>query len=56
MNDTVEQLALLYADKKLTEYLLDKREAPMCGSTDMSEDEVKYLKSAYDFAIKNLGD
>lgn len=54
MDNTVEKLALLYADKKLSEYLLDKREAPTCGSTDMSEDEVKYLKSAYDFAIQHL--
>lgn len=54
MDNVVEKLAFIYAEKKLSEYLLDKREGLACGSTDLSKDELDYLQSAYDFAINNL--
>lgn len=54
MDNIAEKLALIYAEKKLSEYLLDIRESLACGSTDLSKDELEYLKSAYDFAINNL--
>lgn len=53
-SQVAHDLAIAYANSKLSELLLDKREAPLCGNTDLSEDEVQYLKSAYEFARKNL--
>lgn len=47
-------LAISYAESKLSELLLDKRDAPLCGSVSLSAEEVKYLKSAYDYAVNQL--
>lgn len=52
----VHDLAITYAKSKLNEYVLDKREAPLAGNTSMSNNEIQYLKRAYDFAIQNLSD
>ena len=53
-NQTIQELAIAYANSKLTEYELDKREAPLCGNVSMSVEEIQYLKKAYDFAIQHL--
>ena len=53
---TIHDLAVTYASSKLSEYEIDKREAPLCGNTEMSSEEVLYLKAAYDFAVKNLSE
>lgn len=53
-NQTIHELAITYAGSKLTEYEIDKREAPMCGNISMSVEEIQYLKKAYDFAIQHL--
>ena len=50
------ELAISYANSKLSEYLLNKREAPMCGTISLSSDEVQYLEEAYDFAIHHLSE
>lgn len=50
------ELAISYANSKLSEYLLNKREAPLCGNISLSTDEVQYLEKAYDFAIHNLSE
>lgn len=47
-------LALQYAKVKLTKFEIDKREAPMCGNTQMENEEISYLRNAYDFAISKL--
>lgn len=49
-------LAIIYAESKFKEYLIEKRDAPLCIDTNFSKEEVSYLKSAYDFAIKNLSE
>lgn len=54
--NVIHDLAIAYAVSKLNEYEIDKREAPLCGNTSMKSDEITYLKSAYDFAIKNLSE
>lgn len=57
MNEkTIHDLAVAYASSKISEYEIDKREAPLCGNTEMSYEEVLYLKKAYDFAVKNLSE
>lgn len=43
-NNKVHDLAIVYAQAKLQEYQLSKREAVLAGNTDISEDEIKYLK------------
>lgn len=48
------KLALVYAESKFKEYLLEKREAPLCGNVGFSDDEIEYMKSAYDYAISKL--
>lgn len=50
------ELAMAYANSKMSEYLLDKRDAPLCGNISLSADEVQYLEKAYDFAIHNLSE
>lgn len=50
----IHDLAVAYASSKMSEYNIDKREAPMNGNISMSLEEIQYLKSAYDFAIKHL--
>lgn len=52
----IHDLSVAYAGSKMTEYNIDNRESPMIGNVDMSEKEIQYLKSAYDFAIKNLSE
>lgn len=49
-------LAVAYASSKLSEFLLDKREDPLCGSINLSEEEIQYLKTAYEFARKSLSE
>ena len=53
-NNKVHDLAIVYAQAKLQEYQLSIREAVLAGNTDISEDEIKYLKTAYDYAIQKL--
>ena len=47
-------LAVAYAGSKMAEYNVGKREALLLGNNSMSAEEIQYLKSAYDFAIKHL--
>lgn len=49
-------LAVAYASSKMAEYNIDKREQIMYGNISMSLEEIQYLKSAYDFAIKHLSE
>lgn len=49
-------LAITYAKVKLEEFELDNRDAIANGCTNMEKSEIQYLKSAYDFAIKNLSE
>lgn len=55
-NQIAHDLAIAYANSKLSEFLLNKREAPFCADTSLSKDEVQYLESAYEFARKNLSE
>lgn len=55
-NQKLHDLAIAYASSKLSEYELDKREAPLCGNISMSAEEIQYLKSAYKFAIEHLSE
>lgn len=55
-NQIAHDLAVAYAKVKLQEFELDNREAIADGCTNMNIEELKYLKSAYDFAIKNLSE
>lgn len=55
-NQIIHELAIVYADSKLNEYELDKREAPLCGNISMTVEEIQYLKKAYDFAIQHLSE
>ena len=52
----IHDLAVAYAQVKLSEHNIDSRSAVMNGNIDMSEKEIQYLKSAYDFAIKHLSE
>lgn len=53
---TIHDLAIVYANSKIIEFNLNKRSAIACGNVSMSLEEIQYLKSAYDFAIKNLSE
>jgi hypothetical protein len=53
-HDEIHDLAIVYANSKLAEYQIDSRSAVMCGNTEMSVDEIQYLKSAYQFALNHL--
>ena len=53
-HDEIHDLAIVYANSKLTEYQIDSRSAVMCGNTEMSVEEIQYLKSAYQFALNHL--
>lgn len=55
-SQTIHDLAMVYVQSKMTEYELDKRNAPLCGNTAMSKEEIQYLKSAYIFAIEHLSE
>ena len=48
--------AVAYASSKLNEYQIDCRDAILDGNTDMSIEEIQYLKSAYDFAVLHLNE
>lgn len=50
----IHELALLYARTKLNEFQMEKREAIACGNINMTNDEIQYLKSAYEFAVERL--
>lgn len=52
----IHDLAVAYASSKMSEYNIDKREQIMYGNISMSAEEIQYLKSAYDFAIKHLSE
>mgnify|MGYP007029248812 FL=1 len=52
----IHDLAIVYANSKMIEFNLDKRSAIACGNVSVSVEEIQYLKSAYDFAIKNLSE
>lgn len=54
MDNQNQKLALIYANCKLAEYQIEKRNAPLCGNVDMSTDEIDYLQKAYNFATDNL--
>lgn len=53
-HDEIHDLAIVYANSKLAEYQIDSRSAVMCGNTEMSVEEIQYLKSAYQFALNHL--
>lgn len=53
-NQIIHDLAVAYAKTKLEEFQIEQREALAVGNIEMSDNEIKVLKSAYDFAIKNL--
>lgn len=55
-SQVAHDLAIAYAKSKLSEFLLSNREAPLCGNTSLSKDEVQYLQHAYEFARKNLSE
>lgn len=49
-------LAVAYAQVKLSEYQVKHKTAPLEENTDFSIEEIQYLKSAYVFARKNLSE
>lgn len=49
-------LAIAYAQVKLSEYQLKRKTAPLEENTDFSIEEIQYLKSAYVFARNNLSE
>ena len=53
-HDEIHDLAIVYANSKLTEYQIDSRSTVMCGNTEMSVEEIQYLKSAYQFVLNHL--
>ena len=55
-HEEIHDLAVAYASSKLTEYQIDCRDAILDGNTDMSIEEIQYLKSAYDFAVLHLNE
>lgn len=50
----IHDLAIAYAQVKLSEYQIKDKTAPLEENTDFSVDEIRYFKSAYDFATKHL--
>lgn len=55
-HEEIHDLAVAYASSKLNEYQIDCRDAILDGNTDMSIEEIRYLKSAYDFAVLHLNE
>lgn len=55
-SQTIHDLAIAYAQSKLLELQISSREAPLQGNIDFSSDEVRYLQSAYLFAIERLSE
>lgn len=53
-NHINHDLAIAYAQVKLSEYQLKNKTALLEENTDFSVEEIYYLKSAYEFARKNL--
>lgn len=49
-------LAVAYAQVKLSEYQVKRKTAPLEENTDFSIEEIQYLKSAYVFARNNLSE
>lgn len=49
-------LAVAYAQVKLSEYQVKHKTAPLEENTDFSIEEIQYLKSAYVFARNNLSE
>lgn len=52
--EDAKELAFIYAKVKLSELQVESRKALACGNTEMSDDEILYLKSAYLFALEKL--
>ena len=55
-NDKIHDLAVAFASVKLQEFEISQRQAPLCGNTDISKDEIKYFKLAYDYATEKLSE
>lgn len=55
-HEEIHDLATVYANAKLSEYQVDNRKALACGNTEMFIEEIQYLKSAYQFALKHLAE
>lgn len=53
-NQNTHELAVAYAQVKLSEYQIKNKTAILEENTDFSVDEIQYFKSAYDFAVKHL--
>lgn len=49
-------LAVAYAQVKLSEYQVKHKTAPLEENTDFSIEEIQYLKSAYVFARNKLSE
>lgn len=49
-------LAVAYAQVKLSEYQVKRKTAPLEENADFSIEEIQYLKSAYVFARNNLSE
>lgn len=56
MNNKIHDLAVAYAQVKLSEYQLRNKTAVFEENTEFSAKEVEYFKSAYDFAITHLSE
>jgi len=50
----IHELAIAYAQVKLSEYQIKGKTVILEENTNFSVDEIQYFKSAYDFAIKHL--
>lgn len=53
-SNTEHDLALIYAQVKLSEYQIKNKTAPLEENTDFSIDEIEYLERAYTFARMKL--
>lgn len=50
----IHELAIAYAQVKLSEYQIKDKTAPLEENTDFCVYEIRYFKSEYDFATKHL--
>lgn len=50
----IHELAIAYAQVKLSEYQIKGKTVILEENTDFSVDEIQYFKSAYDYAINYL--
>lgn len=55
-HEEIHDLATVYANAKLSEYQVDSRTSLTSGNTEMSIEEIQYLKSAYQFDLKHLAE